>query len=370
MRCAGLLLLMLAACAPRTTGPDTPFDGAARPRTPEHYLVGNSFDLPLPFEVLQSFAVASGTPAMAAFDEQDWTRPAGSVHVEERDGRTHFTIALTGLVPGGLYTLWLVRVAGSGRGDKRDLALGGGYAGDVTGAVAGNAIVVGDDGTAVHECSLGPTDADPTGTAFGDLDLWDEIHVAFHADGRAYGPSPGPMHWTQAILPIHPDDGSARVALEPALNDTTLEQPGSEAELLEALRASGIALGAEWPGRFGESRGTFSLSQVALGTTREWWVMTTFDALPPGARISAWWVRGVERCPLGGAEGLFGAATIADGNGRGTVRSVLTPASPCTRGPIGPALGAGRVELLIHTRAEEPFSSARPADSWIVLAGG
>jgi hypothetical protein len=115
-----------------------------------------------------------------------------------------FILSMDGLVPEGLYTAWLVRKLGSLRGNKADLDLGKGYLGlkDSDERKHTNAIFANRKGIGYFYINLNNQFADTSGQAFVNLDQWDEVHIAFHADNLGHGAVPGANHWTQIIFPI------------------------------------------------------------------------------------------------------------------------------------------------------------------------
>jgi hypothetical protein len=325
-------VLLIGGCEPdRDAGPSEPFEGDARPRNPDHFIVGNGSEPPTPYEIVRSLAISTGTPGMIGYELEDWLRPEGLVRVEPTaGGATHYRFELRGLVPKGFYTAWLVRVRGSSRGDKRDLALGEPYGGPPVTDLGSNAIVADEVGHAVHDVTLDPLFFDPVGTTYGEHELWDEIHVAFHADNRAYGFVPGPNHWTQVVLPIRPSETSLLEALRPT------EAPASLDALLATAEAAGVIDATSYDAaRWGGARGRVVVDQVDLGTTVEIDVTVTADGLVPGGTYSAWLTRASDGvfCPLGdvtsGVPALFGNQLVVGSDGRGSARAILTPDSMC-----------------------------------------
>lgn len=306
-RAAPLVLAVLAACVPDPqAGPAAPFEGVARPRNPEAFLLGNGSEPPTPYEVVQSLAIATGTAGMAGYDRADWLRPEGEIRIQETPaGETRFRIELRGLVPGGLYTAWLVRVRGSARGDKRDLALGAPYAGPPRADLGSNALLADGSGRVVHDVTLPADTIDPTSTSYGNLAFWDEVHIAFHADSRAYGFAPGPNHWSQVVLPVRAPDGSALTPLS--------------------------AVAAE------PASGRLAIAHADLGTTVEIYALVTADGLVPTGTYSAWLARADGAvCPLGavvpgpaGTPSLFANELAVGSDGRGAMAAILTPESAC-----------------------------------------
>ncbi|MEL7369940.1 MAG: hypothetical protein AAFN74_13560 [Myxococcota bacterium] len=360
-RLASLSLVLFAACGPeRSAGPEVPFTAEARPRNPDHFIVGNGSEIPLPYDVVRSLAISSGVPGMINFELQDWFRPGGRIELEQVDGASRYRLTLTGLVPGGLYTAWLVRISGSARGPKRDLGLSPGYDGPRPSSLAQgtNLILADDDGEATRTFVLDPLYTDASDQTYFGVDFWDEVHVAFHADNRAYGFIPGPNHWTQVVLPIRPDDGSAIVGLSPTDSATlAATAAGVFTDAVDAIAARGVAGAsdyseAQWDGASGHI--TFNL--VDFGTTQDVNVVLTADGLIPQAAYSAWLVSGSRACPIGevtvgepATRPLFGAQAEVDERGRGYVRAVLTEASECIGGERFRSLEDwSHVELRLH----------------------
>ncbi len=334
----------LVACEPdRRAGPVTPFSAEARPRNPDHFIVGNGSEIPLPYEVVRSLAVSSGVSGMIDFELQDWFRPGGRIELDEIDGSSRYRLTLTGLVPGGLYTAWLVRIRGSARGPKRDLGLSPGYDGPLPAEPADetNLIIADADGRASKTAILDPLYTDASDQTYFGIDFWDEVHIAFHADNRGYGFIPGPNHWTQVVLPIHPDDGSAQVGLAATSPDLlAATSTAGFAGALAEVAARGVVGAANytaeaWAGA--EGRVTFSLFD--FGTTLDMNVVLTAEGLVPGGAYTAWLAGPRGACPVGetttatpGARPLFGAELEVDDDGRGFLRAVLTEASECLDG--------------------------------------
>ncbi|MEM7675190.1 MAG: hypothetical protein AAF449_04205 [Myxococcota bacterium] len=360
-RLASLLLILLAACGPeRSAGPSVPFTAEARPRNPDHFIVGNGSEIPLPYEVVRSLAISSGMPGMINFELQDWFRPGGQIELEEVDGASRYRLTLTGLVPGGLYTAWLVRISGSARGPKRDLGLSPGYDGPRPSSLpqGTNLIIADENGEAIRTFVLAPLYTDASDQTYFGVDFWDEVHVAFHADNRAYGFIPGPNHWTQVVLPIRPNDGSAITRLN-ATDSSTLAATaaGVFGDAVDAIAARGVPAAVDYSEeQWNTATGRVTLNIVDFGTTRDINVVITGDGLIPRAAYSAWLVNERTACPIGemtvgdvGERPLFGAQAEVDARGRGFVRAVLTEASECLDGERFQRLDNwSRIELRLH----------------------
>ena len=355
-------LVLLTGCEPdRDAGPQEPFSAQARPRNPDHFILGNGSEIPMPYEVVRSLAVSTGASGMAGYEFQDWLRPTGAITVEQtRIGRTRYRIGLDGLVPGGFYTAWLVRVRGSARGDKRDLALGSPYDGPPRKVIGSNAMPADTAGHAEQDVDLPATYIDPAGTRYFNVEFWDEVHVAFHADNRAYGFLPGPNHWTQVVLPIRPNDGSALAELSPV---GTAAFAGSSPNSFANVRATAVNAGIAGAVTYSElqwasARGRVTINHAELGTTRELYVLITADGLVPGGTYSAWFVSDEgQACPAGEVvsglapqvRGLFANQLQVDEQGRGELRAIMTPESACADNRrLGRVIDWDRIEVDFH----------------------
>jgi hypothetical protein len=178
------------------------FVGLTKPRYPIHFDVGNSFNPPTTFDAVRSFALQNRVHGMEHFTENDWLDIKGQIVIYQGQDNTKFFLDMNGLVPGGLYTAWLVRKTGSPLGNKADLDLGNGYVSGTGKPIHTNVIFADVKGHGHLRASLDNDFADADGQAFVNLDQWDEIHIAFHADNLAHGTTPGPYHWTQMIFPV------------------------------------------------------------------------------------------------------------------------------------------------------------------------
>lgn len=178
------------------------FVGEARARDPIHFAVGTGFNAPTTFDAVREFAIGNGIYGMESFTEGDWLDVDGRIVIIRERNETQFILSMDGLVPGGLYTAWLVRKPGSPRGSAADLDLGRGYQSASPSMARTNAIFANKHGVGYLRVKLNNRFADANGFRFVDLNRWDEIHIAFHADDKAYGSIPGPNHWTQIVFPI------------------------------------------------------------------------------------------------------------------------------------------------------------------------
>ncbi|MCA9669426.1 MAG: hypothetical protein KC503_27715 [Myxococcales bacterium] len=387
--CPWLRLALIAAalaagasgCTVKSTaGPDEPFEAEARPRNPDHFILGNGVEVPMPYEVVRSQAVAAGVAGMADYSFQDWLRPSGTIRVDERgDGATRFHIELDGLVPGGFYTAWLVRLRGSARGDKRDLALGQPYGGPPKRVAGANTVLADDSGRATLENAISANYFDPAGTVYYHIDFWDEIHVAFHADNRAYGFVPGPGHWTQVVLPIHPGDGSALLSAI-AVGARAFSESGVD---FDTVKQQAVTAGVSGFANYGEAdwaaaRGAVTINHASLGTQLETYVTVTADGLVPGAPYSAWLLKSDgTRCPVGGAasgtpgpRALFSNQLDVDPQGRGELRAILSPESACSDGKKLGAIGE-YIKLQLRLHANNVFPGLEPdTQSYAQLEAG
>ncbi|TAK33312.1 MAG: hypothetical protein EPO40_00560 [Myxococcaceae bacterium] len=365
-------------------GPSSPFAAEARPRNPDHFQLGNGWNLPTPFADVRSVAVSAGTSGMMGYEFQDWMRPAGEVDVRADGNGTRFRLALRGLVPGGLYTAWLVRVRGSSRGPKTNLALGRQFDGPAPASLVGtNGILVGADGAATHEVTLQPRYTDAAGTTYFGLDLWDEIHVAFHADRRAYGFAPGPNHWTQVVLPIRPRDGSAHgtvAAQSPPQYSVGNGVDGATtfAAMRDAAVAAGLSGAADYTeARWSSAAGRITINLVDFATQVNTNVVLTAEGLVPAAAYSAWLVSSSgATCPLGETRdgraqptrSLFASQLEVDAIGRGVMETTLSPTSQCGGGrTFGRLADWARVEVAFH--ADNTFHGAQMGPQhWVHLS--
>jgi hypothetical protein len=88
---------------------------------------------------------------------EEFNRAAGTMHVEEADDGTMVTMELTGLIPGGVYTLWADFYSAPGFTDDFANELAIGALGPVDGSCS--SVVASSDGTASLETMIpaGPT---------------------------------------------------------------------------------------------------------------------------------------------------------------------------------------------------------------------
>lgn len=368
--------LVAAACSPSLSpGPDEPFFARARPRNPDHFVVGNGSEIPLPYEVVRSLAISTGAEGMVDFEFQDWVRPSGSVQVSEEGEATRYVLELEGLVPDGLYTAWLVRIRGSARGPKRDLNLGPGYDGPPAEPPGSNAILADAEGRAEKDILVSGDYVDAADTPYFGVDFWDEVHVAFHADNRAYGFVPGPNHWTQVVLPVRPNDGSAHLALgATAINSSFAVD--AFADVMAEAASSGIPAAADYGALdWTAATGTVTINVVDLGTTRDTHVLLTADGLVTGGAYSVQLARtdGVT-CPVGGVRigsaaeprALFETYLELDKKGRGQMKAVLTPDSPCSPGTFEELGRWQALEVRFHS--ENRYQGIDPGRSFVQLS--
>jgi hypothetical protein len=363
----GMLVLPAGGCNTEAfAGPATPFNAEARPRNPDHFQAGNGSNPPTTtFHDVRGLAISSGTPGMMGYELQDWMRPSGTVEVRAQGNATYYRLRMQGLVPGGFYTAWLVRVRGSTRGPKADLGMGRQFDGPPPRELAGtNGILVAADGTATHESTIEPRFTDGSGTTYFGIDFWDEIHVAFHADNRAYGFAAGPNHWTQVVLPIRPRDGSAQVNLAPLSPAQFASGNGTDPPTtFDAVRDRAVAAGV--PGamtyteaQWGMARGRVTVNLVDFATQLNTNVVVTADGLVPGGAYTAWLVAANgATCPLGETRdgrapttrSLFASQLEVDGRGRGFMETTLTPAALCGGGrSFGRLADWTRLEVVFH----------------------
>ena len=178
------------------------FVGLAKPRYAIHFVDGNSFNPPTTLSAVRSFALQNHVQGMEHFTENDWLDIRGQIVIYQGQNDTKFFLDMNGLVPGGLYTAWLVRKTGSPLGDMANLDLGNGYESGEGKPTLTNAIFADAKGHGHLRVSLNNEFADANGQAFVNLNQWDEIHLAFHADNQLHVTTPGPNHWTQMIFPV------------------------------------------------------------------------------------------------------------------------------------------------------------------------
>jgi len=363
-------VVSITACnADAFAGPTVPFMASARPRNPDHFQLGNGTNLPTPYVDVRGLAIASGMRDMMGYEFQDWMRPGGTILVEPRANATHFHVELERLVPGGFYTMWLVRVRGSSRGPKTDLAINQQFNGPPPASLDGtNGIIADESGHVMLDAVLPADHVDAAGTMYFGIDLWDEIHVAFHADYRAYGFAPGPNHWTQVVLPIRPRDGSALVDLVP-LSPTSFstgngtDGPTTFLQVRDRAAAAGVAgIASHTESAWAGATGQMTLNLVDFGTQTNLNVIVTADGLVPNGPYTAWLVAADgSTCPLGesvlGPAGrrtsLFAAQLDVDEQGRGVVETTLSPSSTCGGGrSFGELSRWERVEIVFHADAQ------------------
>ncbi|CEL93635.1 unnamed protein product [Vitrella brassicaformis CCMP3155] len=184
-------------------GPLARFPALAR--DPAHWEVGTGFNDPTTFEAIKEQAVAAGVD-MADYTEEDWLDVGGKVTILDAFGLTYFDMEMTGMVPGGFYTAWLVRKPGSPRGGPADLNLGRGWEGEPGQEKGYNGIVADEHGNAKLGVLLTSSFQDANGQEYQGLDKWDEIHIAFHSDNIGHGFSPGPNHWTQTVFRVRDEE--------------------------------------------------------------------------------------------------------------------------------------------------------------------
>ncbi|TAK30134.1 MAG: hypothetical protein EPO40_08445 [Myxococcaceae bacterium] len=384
-----MAVALLAIAAPGCNdepfaGPSTPFAAEARPRNPDHFQLGNGSNLPTPFADVRSLAISSGTRAMMGYDFQDWMRPAGDVDVRAEGNSTRFRIALRGLVPGGFYTAWLVRIRGSTRGPKTDLALGQQFDGVVPANITGtNAIIARADGTATHDVTLAPRYLDAAGTTYFGVDFWDEIHIAFHADRRAYGFAPGPNHWTQVVLPIRARDGSAQAPLAaptpPQFSlGNGIDGPTSFGSIRDTAIAAGVAGAASYSeAQWSAATGRLTINLADFATQVNTNVIASADGLVPGGAYTAWLVSASgATCPLGetregiaqAVRSLFASQLEVDARGRGVMETTLSPSSQCGDGrTFGRLADWDRVEVVFQ--ADNTLHGAQQGPQhWVQLS--
>ena len=344
-----------AACASLPPGPASPYEVEARPMSPDQFVTGTGEDLPTPFADVRSQALASGVSGMADYAFSDWVTPTGTLSVAERDGRTVFEMAFEGLVPGGLYTTWIVRPLGSSRGMRGAMPLGVGYGGEASagGPRGSNALVPGPSGRATHTVRLAPDFADALDRTYEGIAMWDEIHVAFHADHRGYGHRPGPSHWVQLVVGLDPKaEGAARLPLSPRLDaDVDLGAALATAE------AAGLAAAATYTeDDWRAAAGAITHAKLDLGVTDQTSFLVTASGLIPGGAYTARLVAdGGRACPIGehvpgdaGARGTWSAQLDVDATGDGFARAQLTPQTGCAAGAFGALADWSRVEIAFH----------------------
>jgi hypothetical protein len=112
---------------------------------------------------------------------------------DDADGRTHTTLTLTGLIPNGLYSVWIVSFSRGGYDAALSRLLGLGTLGPADGSQSTFTASSADEGsiTAITPGGKLSVQGRLHGCA---LDHEAEIHVvgAYHINGRSYGPDLGP----------------------------------------------------------------------------------------------------------------------------------------------------------------------------------
>jgi hypothetical protein len=361
-----LVALLVAGCSSPLppAGPSTAYQSVARPRNPDHFQLGNGTNPPQPYAMVQGFAVSQGVSAMATFQFRDWMRPSGMVEVTPVGRATHYHVDVKGLVPGALYTAWLVRVLNSTRGPKTDLPLGSTFDGAPPADLGGtNGIRVAADGTASVDVTLQPEYTTSTGIQYIHIDQWDEIHLAFHADGQAHESVPGANHWTQVVLPIREHDGSDAQALAPPATEQFSTGNGVDgATTFSAVHDFAVAHGVTGMASYGESNWTSATGRVAtklsnaITQTNTDFVLTAEHLVPGGVYSAVLVSSGGALCPLGMA--LDGAApstaasqtfqVAVDSDGEAVNEIELTPSSSCASGAFDQISDWVRIDLIFH----------------------
>ncbi|MEZ4363059.1 MAG: hypothetical protein R3B48_22900 [Kofleriaceae bacterium] len=365
-RAVALSTLLAVACSAEPPGPAQPRAGELRPRAPEEFLDGTGDDLPTPFADVRSQALAAGVAGMASYDLQDWVRARGTLDVREVDGRSEFSLAVSGLVPGGLYTVWLVRPLASGRGTRMAIPLGPGFGGPAREAPGTNVLLANAAGDASLKMALAPDFTDGLDRQYESIDAWDELQLAFHADNRGYGFRPGPSHWVQGIVPLHEDPG----VLHARLSSTVFANPPQFAAAMQLATAAGVAAAAaysieDWT----RAVGRVTAARLSLGVTTETRVLITAEGLIPGGAYSAW-LRADDGtlCALGdprtgpnhGERPTWSSQLAVDAEGRGFLRALVTPTSRCVdQGAFG-SKRLRRIEVHFHARNTFDANGAAP----------
>jgi len=119
------------------------------------------------FETTLSAADRSGTPD--GQERASWMEATGTASATSSGDQHEVTLDATGLVPGGLYTIWWVNAGALGM----DMGPAGG--------TPANQFRAADDGSAEATISV-PADND-----------YQMLVVAFHSDDRTHGETPGEM---------------------------------------------------------------------------------------------------------------------------------------------------------------------------------
>jgi len=359
-----LLSVTLFACVEADPGPDAPIESVLRPRAPEHFFDGNGTDLPTPFADVRSQALASGIVGMDDYTLADWVRPRGSLRTEERDGQTVFTVSLDGLIPNGLYTMWLVRPLGTGRGGRTAIPLSRGFAGDARPLRESNQVMPDEAGHYETTVRLDPEFTDPLARRYFSIYDWDEIHLAFHADDRGYGFAPGPSHWVQGMFSLHPDeDGTHQLALSADTSD--LEAHGiMVSDVMALAERAGVDGASDYDElAWGAARAAFTAVPLDLGTTSQLTTMVTAEGLVPGGTYSTW-LRAADghRCALGqltddsqGSVGIWSAQIVVDAEGRGHARARLQAGTACGERTFESLEGWAFVDVVFHPNGGDTY---------------
>jgi len=166
---------------------------------------------------LGNFAVVNGGPLGMVSAEvlrpwdytpQDWAaaRGLGNVRFDMLSRSATFRLAFSGLVPGGVYSLWLVHQP-EGTDKPYDQStvmspLGIGTAGMVSELPANsNAFIAGSDGFASLTITVRPFY--PRGLMVTEgKPYWNKLGLAWHPLGVTHGALPGPVYYSQLMAPL------------------------------------------------------------------------------------------------------------------------------------------------------------------------
>jgi hypothetical protein len=378
-------VLVLVGCNSQLppAGPSAAYLGVARPRNPDHFQLGNGTNAPQPYAMVQSFAVSQGVSGMASFQFRDWMRPSGTVKVTPVGRATRYQATVSGLVPGGFYTAWLVRVKNSTRGPKTDLPLGTTFDGaPPTNLTGTNGIRVLANGTAAVDVTLTPEYTTSTGIEYVHIDRWDEIHLAFHADNVAHGSVPGANHWTQIVLPIREHDGSDAETLVPPSSEQFSMGNGTDGPTtFSAVHDFAVAHGVAGMASYSESSWTSAGGRVASKLSNATtqintdFVLTAEHLVPGGAYSAVLVSRTGALCPLGAALDSAAPSQAApqtfqvavDSDGMALSEVELTPSASCASGSFNRIGDWSRIDLIFHADNQFHGAAAGPAQ-WTQLS--
>ena len=279
---------------------------------------------PFPYPGPESVPVSAG----------EWPNVEGSAHFRCVDGGTEVHVRLRGLIGGGLYTVWNLLFAEDGT------RTGIGSLGPADGS--GNVMLASADGSAalttlVPEGALSMSGA--AGACLPREVALIQLIVAYHTDGRAYGPVPGPAgtvvnHVRFAIR--------RELPRRSATESIVLPFPG---ELVSPMTQ------VQWE----SARARATVACTDQGTT----VSMGFRGLVPGGVYTVWHLLfddGGNRIGIGalGAEDGSENGFIASASGSGTLTAVVPAGALSISGAAG--------SCLLIDEAEFHFAAAYHVD--------